>query len=132
MTTKIKINKGQYRLTDESRQTLIDTIRGLSEGEYDILIKPKNTRFSATRYKYYFDCVLAIILENCSQHYRIVNPETAEMVEPTSTEQMHEIMKVVYCSTVYVIGGVARAIAGSTRDLSNTDFYQKYLEQIIS
>lgn len=131
MSAKFHIEKQAGVFTSKSRDALKEQFNALEDGEYEILIAPKKG-YKATRYKWYFDCVMWQILCEAGRYYRIVNPNTGEERTPVSTVELHTCMKAIYNPVTLTIGNKTRVIAGTTTDLNDREFLVEYLEQIIA
>lgn len=127
---KFDIETNGVTFTDKSRTTLkeqFDLIRS-QPGRYDVSITPAKDKRTATRYKYYFDCVMWQILNECGNMYQTLDPKTGELTTPKNTEDMHWCMKCLYNRKVLIVNGEAFPVAASTTDMSDTEFIGKFLE----
>jgi hypothetical protein len=132
MSAKFQIEKISGQFTQQSRAILKEQFDALPDGKHDVLTTPTK-RYSATRYKHYFDCVLWQILNEAGHHYRIVNLETGEERRPVSTQELHDlVMKPTYNKVLLMAPGKSMLVAGSTTDLDNKEYFGKYLESIIA
>lgn len=132
MSSRINIEKQSGRLTAQTKDELIEQIRALEDGPWTVDITPGKRGYTPSRYKFYFSCVLWQILTTAGRFYRIVNPQTGEEREPRNTQELHECMKAIYNPVVLNVGGKSRVIAGTTTDLTDSEFIGQYLEQIVS
>lgn len=125
MSAKFQIEKVSGQLTPESRAIL----NALPDGKHDVLTTPTK-RYSATRYKHYFDCVLWQILNEAGHHYRIVNLETGEERRPVSTQELHDlVMKPTYNKVLLMAPGKSMLVAGSTTDLTTKSILENTWNQ---
>ena len=126
---QISIQSGRV---DEGRDLLRNTVLNAEDGQYVLTLK-KVGAFKATRYKYYFDCVMFYLLRDAAKFYRMIDHSTGEQYTPRTSEEMHQIMKVIYNPvTIIVPGGRTDTVGGTTTSLSDREFIGQYLEQIIS
>lgn len=132
MSAKFTIETDGVTFTEKSRKELKEQFGMLPSGRYEVSITPAKDRYTASRYKYYFDCVLWQILNEAGKHYLIVNPKTGEERNPVNTTELHECMKAIYNPVMLTVNGKSRVIAGTTTDLNDTEFIKKFMEQIIA
>ena len=128
---KFDIEKSNGAFTDQSKKTLREEFGALEDGKYTILAAPAKG-YRPKRYSFYFDSVLWQILNDAGHHYEIVNPDTGEQRKPRNTTELHTCMKAIYNPVMLSVNGKSRVIAGTTTDLTDTEFLGKYLEQIIA
>ncbi len=128
---KFDIEKSNGVLANHSREIFKEQFDSLGDGKYTILISPAKG-YRPSRYKYYYDSVLWQILNEAGQHYKIVNPDTGEQRKPRNTAELHTCIKAIYNPVMLTVNGKSRVIAGTTTDLTDTEFLGKYLEQIIA
>jgi len=105
----------------------------MPDGQYRITVEQaKEKRYNATRYKYYFDCVLTLALPVVRGRYLIVD-EYGDTKHPSNTEDLHECYKLEYNSVQVVIPHLKKSFstANSTTNLSDRDFIAEYQEMII-
>jgi hypothetical protein len=128
----ITVEKQNGNLTAKSKEILIEQIRALGNGFWTVQATEARQGYSTTRYKWYFGCVLPLILDNAARYYRIVNPKTGEQREPRNTTEIHQCMKAIYNPIILTVGDKTRVIAGTTTDLNDREFIQEFQEQIIA
>lgn len=132
MMRKTKITTYSGMLTSQSKQSIRELFSELPEGSFEVVVLQVSDKFTASRYKYYFDCVLRIILDNCGNQHQIASPTTGMARPVQTTEELHWVMKCIYNPVVFVRNGRAVQMPGSTRDLSDRAFAGQFVEQIIS
>ncbi|MCB0541872.1 MAG: hypothetical protein KDC70_00055 [Saprospiraceae bacterium] len=131
MTTRIWIQKGPQRLAPDSRDVLIETIKNLPEGGYNVTFEAKKQGYTTTRYRYYFGCIVQTILLTCADRFKIVQSD-GEMRAPTNTEEMHEILKFYYNPVTIVTPQGAFTTGSTTTALNDRDFIGEYMESILA
>lgn len=132
MSAKFHIEKIAGKFTIDSRVLLKEQFDQLLDGHHTVMIEPGKVGYKASRYKYYFDCLMWQLLNEAATHYRFVNPDTGEERKPVNTTEMHVIMRAIYNPVILVAGNKTRVIAGSTTDLNDREFIGDYSERIIS
>lgn len=128
---KIWIEKGPERLTPQSRDVLLDAIRNLPQGGYQVVIEEKNRAYTPTRYRYYFGCLVQTILLTCADRFKIVNA-AGEMRSPATTEEMHEVLKFYYNPVTVITPRGAFQTGSTTTALTDRDFIGEYMETIMA
>ena len=121
-------------MSDTSREIFRDQFGVLEPGMYLVQIKPyKTARFTATRYKWWFDCVLGLVLPNVRQHFGMADKH-GEVSYPDTVEQLHEILKLIYnpVTIVRADGGIIKTIGYTTTQMPDSDFINEFCEQIIA
>lgn len=104
-------------------------------GTYKVTVeefKPK--RYNATRYKYYFDCVLGLAFAKVRERFRLVAPKTGETRNPADVEELHYCLKLKY-NPLYIFdeaSGVMLTIGATTTDLSDSEFINEFAEEIVA
>ena len=126
---QIEVTISAGRVTD-NRAELADLIRQLPDGKYSIAVKAVG-KVKATRYKYYFDCVMWYLLQHARKFYLMTNPETGEQYNPRTVDEMHLICKTIYNPRTVTHGRFSITIPASTTELSDREFIGNYLETII-
>lgn len=128
------IQKENGNITDTHKAILREQFgRELADGEYRITIEEgKAKRYNATRYKYYFDCLLSLALPHVAKKFLIVNTD-GEVRHPITTAELHECYKLMYNSVQVVIPEIGKSYqtAATTTGLSDSEFIGQYQEQII-
>lgn len=119
-------------MTPHSLQLFSEQWAKCPDGNYTITIEEGKIGYTPTRYKYYFDCVLREILGQAGRFFRLTVPNTGEERPPNSTEELHEIMKLVYNPIQVECSGQVFTIPGTTTEIRDRDFIGQYVEQIIA
>ncbi len=135
MSAKFQIEKDDTgKFTPESLRVHKEQMGLLPAGKkYEVIVEPSKDRYTATRYKHYFDCVLWQILNEAGQHYRIIDLKTGEERRPRNTQELHDVvMKPTYNKVLIMTPTQSMLVAGSTTELSDREFLRDYLEQIIA
>lgn len=133
MTAIFQVQKVGERFTEASREIMREQFGTLEQGDYKVTIeaaKPK--RYNATRYKYYFGHVMATILDKAGDNFQILNPMTGETKRPANTTDLHECMKMMFNPVIIVTPRGAYNSAGTTTSLSDTEFINEYIENIMA
>jgi hypothetical protein len=116
------IHKTGSKLTPESKEILIDQIRGLNEGTHYISIT--QMQVYTGRYKCYFSCLLPVILD------QIVCLHPIEKRQVTIIE-FHEICKNEWNRQPIFVNNLGLTFGGSsTRKLDDKAFFE-YEERIM-
>jgi len=131
MSAKFTIETDGIVFTEKSRAALKEQFGALTIGRYDVLITPAKDNYTATRYKYYFDCVMWQMLNEVGEMYQILDPKTGEVKTPQNTDDMHYCMKCIYHRKVLIVNGEAFQITGSTTEMNDRDFIGNFLEKKI-
>lgn len=123
------------KLAQESKEEFRKQFAELPHGEtFQVVIEPyKPKRFTATRYKYYFDCVLLLAFPRVRERFMLID-KNGEVKNPSSTEELHYCLKLIY-NPVTVIdskSGKSQVIGATTTDLSDNEFINEFMEQIIA
>lgn len=107
-----------------------DLFGKLKEGWYNLTIQEKKP-YSTTRYKHYFGCVLKQAVDQMNERgiYQILIEETGELV-PITVEDLHEMLKYYFNPVIVRYQGMAIKKKGSTRQLTDSQFINEYLEKI--
>lgn len=132
MSAKFVIDKQDARLTQSTRQILIEQIAALEDGVWQIEITPGRRGYTSTRYRYYFDAVLWAILEQAGQHYMQTDASTGETHRMRNTADLHLLMKMLYNPVTVQVGRLAMTMPGSTTEMTDREFIGAYMEQIIA
>ncbi len=132
MSSRVHFQKLNGKLTEESREFLADQYAELEDGYYTNDIHPGRIGYTPSRYKHYHDCILWAILSQAGHHYRLTNPDTGEERQPRSTGELHELIKAIYNPIFLVYQGKTRVIAGTTTDLTDRQFIDKFQEDVMS
>lgn len=122
------------KLSETSRAIFREQFDALEPGQYFVQFKPhKTARFTATRYKWWFDCVLGLALPKVRQHFGMADKH-GEVNYPATVEQLHEILKLIYnpVTIVRADGGIIKTIGYTTTRMSDSDFINEFCEQIIA
>ena len=127
---KLRFTKFNGDLTAESKKDFRVLIDSMPDGTFNLIAEQVNVNYKSTRYKYYFDCVLNVLLRNCSELYKIIDYETGELKHPRNTDDFHWIMKSQYNSITIIGNGKAWRQPNTTRKMSDKEFYQ-YIDTII-
>ncbi len=117
------IHKSNNRLTPESKEILLEQIRGLKDGTHYVSISQIDVHTG--RYKYYWHCLLPFIYAQI--------PPIPHPIEnrPITLEELHEVCKNTFNEQPTVANDKGLIFGGSsTRKLSDKAFYQ-YEERII-
>lgn len=127
---KVKRNGGQWDIS--ARNEFRENFKGMDDGMYEIVITKADKKFSPSRYKYYFDYVMFVILMQAGDFLKVFTRDGN--VKPVqSTQDVHAIMKATFNPITFVdiATGLTGTIGGTTTDLSDRDFIGKYIEMII-
>lgn len=122
------------KMSETSREIFREQFAALETGQYFVQFKPhKTARFTATRYKWWFDCVLGLALPKVRQHFGMADKH-GEVSYPATVEQLHEILKLIYnpVTIVRADGGIIKTIGYTTTRMSDSDFINEFCEQIIA
>lgn len=130
-TSRIWIQKSPERLTPQSRDVLLETLRNLPEGGYNVTFEAKSQAYTPTRYRYYFGCLVQTILLTCADRFKIVGAD-CEMRSPTTTEEMHEVLKFYYNPVTVITPRGAFQTGSTTTALNDRDFIGTYMETIMA
>lgn len=101
---------------------------------YEVTVTERQERnYTATRYKYYFDCVMYLALLFRNDRFFFIDESTGEQTRPRTTEEMHECYKLEFNSVLVMskVTGNVYKTAKSTRKLSDRDFIGKYTDEIL-
>lgn len=117
-----------------TKDIMKDHFSKLSDGDYIIAIKKKSDRITSTRYKYYFDCVLSVSLPFLSRILGWRNPMTGEFIPVSDTGTLHEWFKLKYNPRILIDpnNGSAVKVSAPTKDMSDREFINQFLEPILS
>lgn len=122
------------KLSETSREIFREQFDALEPGQYFVQFKPhKPARFTATRYKWWFDCVLGLALPKVRQHFGMADRH-GQITYPDTVEQLHHILKIVYNPVTIVTadGTGIRTVGQSTTGMPDKDFIGEFAEQIIA
>ncbi len=130
------IFKDDGQIAPESKQTLREHFDLLPEnGTFQVTVeeyKPK--KFTATRYKYYFDCILGLAFAKVRLRFELMDMRTGEVRNPKDVEELHYCLKLKY-NPVYIVDrvtGVMLTIGATTTDLSDSEFINDFGEEIVA
>ena len=123
---------GGHAYTGQSRDIMADQFGLLEQGRYKVVIEKVGAYERPTRYKFYFACIMAAILEKCADRFQIINPRTGETSPPRTTEDVHEIMKAMYNPVTILTPKGATNSGGTTTNLSDGEFINEYTETIMA
>lgn len=128
---KIVIEKTGGKLTETSRDIFAEKFRELPDGKHLIESKRVTSTYTPTRYKYYFDAVMWLILQHAGNSLMIISGNEQRHVE--STKDVHAVMKLRYNGVTIVDRNTGEVfkLARSTTNLSDRDFIGEYTERII-
>jgi len=132
MSSRVHFEKREGKVLQQSRELLAEQFAKLPDGHYTNDIHPGRVGYNPSRYKFYHDVVMWAILTQAGKHYLITNPSTGEQRPPVSTDEMHLIMKCLYNPVTLQIGRATMTIPGSTTELSDSEFANKFMEQIMA
>lgn len=127
MSAKFQVEKRDGKFTEVSRAIHREQTNALPDGKWEIQIA-EATRYTPTRYKYYFSSVLVAILTQAGGHFRMTSPMTGEERMPYNTTELHEIMKAIHNPVILVCNGKTRVIAGTTTDMNDREFINDFLD----
>ena len=130
-TRKFNIKKDGGKLTADTREILAEAVSQAPDGNFEITITQRPEGYRNTRYKFYFGCIVPLILHTCADKFKIVS-NTGEMRTPTSGEEMHQVLKYLYNPVSIVTPKGAFVTGSTTTNLSDRDFIGVYLESIMS
>ena len=121
------------QFTQKSRESFRKHFLDLDDGKYKIALESMNTSFTPSRYKYYFDYVMFVILHQASDHLKILNRE-GEFVDVETTAEVHQIIKAIFNPITFVdlTTGVTGTIGKSTKGLSDRQFIGEFTEKVIA
>lgn len=123
---------GGHAYTGQSRDIMREQFGALEAGRYKVAIEKVGAYEKPSRYKFYFACVMTAILEKCASRFQIINPRTGETVAPSTTEDVHEIMKAMYNPVMIMTPKGVTNSGGTTTNLSDRDFIGEYMEEIMA
>lgn len=130
---KLRFNTDAAGLTAQSKKDLAAVFNGLpKESAFNLVVEQVNVKYRNSRYKYYFDCVLRLILMEAGERHVIMNPATGIQRPVRNTAELHYIMKCIYNPVTVTIGRQVYVMPGSTTELNDQDFAGQYSEQIIA
>jgi hypothetical protein len=133
MISRFNIQRHDTDFTQQSRLVMRDQFSALPPGEYTISIEPaKQSRYTSSRYKYYFGHILPCILEKCAARFRMINPRTGEESSPRNTSDLHECLKMMFNPVTVITPNGAFNTPGTTTALSNQEFINEFMELIFS
>jgi len=126
MSAKFRVKKVNGLMSSTDRAEFSRQWQALDDGEYEILFK-KATRGN-TRYKFYFDAVMACILHQAGSYFVLGSRPAA------TVEEIHLVMKYKYnpMEIVDLETGEMIRVPCSTTVMNDTDFIQRYEQQIIA
>ena len=137
MKDEVSIEKHNGEWTTTSRQRMADIMGKLPDGKYMFYVPHRKTAVKNSRYKYYFDCFLYSILSQLRGRVFFVDSNTdsetqGEVIPISTTSQLHEFFKLKYNrgTIMDTVTKKAYDIPLSTTGLSNTDFINKFQEEI--
>ena len=129
---KFQIEKRDGKFTEVSRSILREKFSELPDGRHLIETKRIVGTYTPTRYKYYFDCVMWMILQSVGDKFLVIDPVTKERRKVASTKDVHEIMKLRYNAVTIVdkeTGEVYR-VGSTTTNMNDRSFIAEYLPKI--
>lgn len=129
---KIRIDKKNGKMDLASRQVMENWYRALPDGCHEIHSKMvAGIHYRATRYKYYFDGLLMLVLPFASKYYKIL--EDGEPRSVKTTEELHNCLKAKYnpIHALNTLTGELLSNAETTTALSDRDFITKYEQEIM-
>lgn len=130
--TKTTIETRSGKVVEPTRTDLAQAIQALPDGFHDVAIKEVRRGYTPTRYKYYFDHVLPVILLTCGHMIEEFDEDTGAFKPVTTTKQVHEYLKMKYCPKfVRTPHGIIQ-VPSSTTTLPDGEFYNRYSESILS
>lgn len=126
----VEIEKGKVK--DKYRKYLGQIVSTLEDGEYKIGFEKKGKRSNATRYKFYFDCIMAFALPKASKVYQILKKGHPEPI--STTGELHFVMKVLFnpVSIIDQQSGEVITNGASTVTMSDKEFIGEFSEQVIA
>lgn len=130
-TARIWIEKGPERLAPQSRDVLLETVRNLTEGGYQVTFEGKAKGYTPTRYRFYFGHIVKVILLTCAERFRIIGQD-GEQRTPSTAEEMHEILKFYYNPVTVITPKGAFQTGSTTTAMNDRDFIGVYLETIMA
>lgn len=100
----------------------------LEDGKYIVSFERKKT--NSTRYRYWFDCVLAFALP-AAQKVFVIKEKGVER-PPRNTAELHEIVKGIFNPVVIIDTDTGEQIvsAGSTTGMSDQEFIGEFTEKV--
>lgn len=132
MHSDFEIEKRDGKLTEISREIFTEQFAMLGDGKWKIRFDPAKDGYKATRYRYYFGVVLSAILTQAGHLLQITDMSSGERRRMRNTTELHTYMKWKYNLVWIMVGETAMPSAGTTTDLNDTEFIQKFQEQIMS
>ena len=127
-----KLDSG--KMAEHSREVFKEQFAALESGLYLVAIEPfKERRFSPTRYKWWFDCVLGLALPKVRQHFGMIDRH-GQVRYPDTVKQLHDILKLIYNPVTIVMadGGMLKTIGYTTREMPDNEFLNEFAEIIIA
>ena len=123
--------KEDLKLTDHSKNILHKLFSMLGEGLYSLNLKSQK-KISTSRYKYYWGHVLLLAVNEFNKRsmYQIEIEDTGE-IKPLDCTELHEMFKQWYNPVIRRYKCMRIIKGGSTRQLSDSEFLNEYLEKII-
>lgn len=118
-------------MAEPSREVFRDQWDLLEPGDYTFEIN-KASGYRPTRYKYYFGSVLTSILKQAGHLMQITNPKTGEVRRMHNTTELHQFFKWKYNLVWIMVGETAMPQAGTTTDLTDGEFINRFQEQIMA
>lgn len=129
---KFSIKKDGGRLTEAHREILIDQIRRLPDGGYEVIIQEETTgSYTPTRYRYYFGHIVEVILLTCGDKFRVVGAN-GELRPLRTSKEVHEALKFLYNPVTVITPKGAYQTGLSTTGLSDRKFIGEYAETILA
>lgn len=133
MSSRVHFEKSNGKLTQAAREILAEQFAALPDGWHTNDITPGRRGYTPTRYRFYHDVILWCILTQAGRFYRITNPSTGEERIPRNTAELHECIKAIYNPVILITpNGKTRVIAGTTTDLTDSEFIEQFQEQIVA
>ena len=132
MHSDFEIEKRNGRITETSREIFKEQFDLLGDGKWKIRFDPAKDGYTATRYRYYFGCILSAILSQAGHLLQITNMTTGDRRRMRNTTELHTYMKWKYNLVWIMVGETAMPSAGTTTELNDREFIANFMEQIIS
>lgn len=113
---------------EKSRVYFSEVVRSLPAGSYEITIRTKASKYTNTRYKYYFGHLLQVILLTCDDKFQVLDGDEFRPVRDTS--EIHDALKMKYNPVIIRSPLGVFTVPSSTTSLPDRDFIAKFEQEI--
>lgn len=131
MTAKFQVQKRDGKMSQASKEIFAEQWAALPDGDLDVQMSEAKA-YRPTRYKWYFGHVLSEILNQAGHLLQITNTKTGEVRRMRNTTELHTFLKWKYNLVWVMVGDIAMPEAGTTTDLSDSEFIANFQERIMS